>query len=49
MLLLKAERMRVSGEFARAKDLYMRSIRLDHDHEFVHEEAIASVIAGASL
>lgn len=46
MLLLEAETMSLSGEFDRAGPLYDSAIQSARDHNFIHEEAIASELAG---
>ncbi|KAL7538621.1 hypothetical protein ACHAXR_008700 [Thalassiosira sp. AJA248-18] len=46
MLLLKAEQMSVLGRFDEAESLYTSSIRSAIDHEFIHEQGIASELAG---
>ncbi len=46
MLLLKAESMYTKGEFKSAGPLYDDAIRSAREHKFVHEEAIASELAG---
>jgi len=46
MLLLKAEKMYILRDFDQAESLYIRSIRSANEHKFVHEEAIASEMAG---
>jgi tetratricopeptide (TPR) repeat protein len=46
MLLLEAESMYTKGEFDRAESLFDSAIRSAHEHRFIHEEAIASELAG---
>jgi hypothetical protein len=46
MLLLEAERSSIMGDFDQAESSYIRSVRSARDHKFVHEEAIASELAG---
>jgi hypothetical protein len=46
MLLLEAESMHTKGEFDRAGSFYDNAIRSAHEHRFIHEEAIASELAG---
>ena len=46
MLLLDAEKMYILGEFDRAESLYVSSIRSANENIFLHEEAIASELAG---
>lgn len=46
MLLLEAESMYTKGDHNRAGLLYERAIRSAHKHKFIHEEAIASELAG---
>jgi len=46
MLLLGAEKMNILGEFDQAESLYISSIRSAKEHNFLHEEAIASELAG---
>ena len=46
MLLLEAESMYTKGEFDRAESLFDSAIRSAHEHKFIHEEAIASELAG---
>jgi hypothetical protein len=46
MLLLEAESMLTMGEINKAEPLYESAIRSAHDHKFIHEEAIASELAG---
>lgn len=45
-LLLEAEKMHSLGHFDVTGSLYERAIRSAHDHKFVHEEGIASELAG---
>jgi hypothetical protein len=45
-LLLEAECMHTKGEFDRAGSFYDNAIRSAHEHKFIHEEAIASELAG---
>jgi hypothetical protein len=46
MLLLEAEKMHTLGLFDRAATLYESAIRSAREHKFIHEEAIASELAG---
>ena len=46
MLLLEAEKMHTLGDYDSASSLYERSIRSAREHKFIHEEAIASELAG---
>jgi hypothetical protein len=46
MLLLDAESMRTMGEIDKAGPLYDDAIRSAREHKFIHEEAIASELAG---
>ena len=46
MLLLEAKNMYTNGEFDRAGSLYDGAIRSAREHKFIHEEAIASELAG---
>ena len=46
MLLLDAERLFTIGEFNKAGSIYDNAIRSAREHKFVHEEAIASELAG---
>ena len=46
MLLLEAEKMHTLGDFDNAASLYERSIQSAREHKFIHEEAIASELAG---
>ena len=46
MLLLEAEKMHTLGDFDGAASFYEKSIRSAREHKFVHEEAIASELAG---
>ena len=46
MLLLQAESFYTNGDFDRAGPLYDSAIRSAREHKFVHEEAIASDLAG---
>jgi len=46
MLLLKAESMYTKGEFESTGPLYDDAIRSAREHKFIHEEAIASELAG---
>jgi hypothetical protein len=46
MLLLEAERMHTLGIYDRAATLYEAAIRSAREHKFIHEEAIASELAG---
>lgn len=46
MLLLDAEYMSTIGEYDKAEPLYRCAIRSSRGHKFVHEEAIASELAG---
>ena len=46
MLLLEAEKMHTLGGFDSAASFYERSIRSAREHKFIHEEAIASELAG---
>ena len=46
MLLLEAESMLTMGDIDKAEPLYDSAIRSAHDHKFIHEEAIASELAG---
>ena len=45
-LLLEAEKMHALGDFDSAASLYERSIQSAREHKFIHEEAIASELAG---
>ena len=45
-LLLAAEKEHLLGSFGRAEALYERAIRSAREHRFVHEEAMASELAG---
>ena len=45
-LLLEAEKMYFMGDFERASKLYDEAIATSHSHKFIHEEAIASELAG---
>ena len=40
--LVQAERARVLGELEKARELYYRAISLAHEHEYRHEEALAT-------
>ena len=44
--LLEAEKMHTLGNFDKAGPLYISAIRSAYQHKFVHEEAIASELAG---
>ena len=46
MLLLEAESLFTNGDFDRAGPLYDSAIRSARGHKFIHEEAIASELAG---
>ena len=46
MLLLEAEQMHTLGDFDSAASFYERSVRSAREHKFIHEEAIASELAG---
>ena len=46
MLLLEAENKHTLGDFDSAASFYERSIRSAREHKFIHEEAIASELAG---
>ena len=46
MLLLEAEKMHTLGDFDGAASFYERSIQSAREHKFIHEEAIASELAG---
>ena len=46
MLLLEAEQMHTLGDFDSAASFYERSIGSAREHKFIHEEAIASELAG---
>ncbi len=46
VLLLEAENMFTHGDFDRAEPLYDDAIRSARDHKFIHEEAVASELAG---
>lgn len=46
VLLLEAESMYTNKEFNKAGPLYDRAIRSAREHNFIHEEAIASELAG---
>ena len=46
MLLLEAEKMHNLGDFDGAASFYERSIQSARKHKFIHEEAIASELAG---
>ncbi len=46
MLLLEAESLSMNGDFDRAGSLYDNAIRSAREHKFIHEEAIASELAG---
>ena len=46
MLLLEAESLFTNGDFDRAGPLYDSAIRSAREHKFIHEEAIASELAG---
>ena len=46
IVLLEAEKMYTMGNFDQASLFYDRAIRLAHKHKFVHDEAIASELAG---
>ena len=45
-LILEAEKMYLSGCHDDASQLYKDAIRSAHDHKLIHEEAIASELAG---
>jgi len=47
LLLLEAESVHAKGEFDRAGSFYDNAIRSAREHKFVHEEAIASELAGS--
>ena len=49
VLLLKAMEMHTLGNYAAAEPLYTGSIKSAHKHMFIHEEAIASELAGDFL
>ena len=46
MLLLEAEKLHTSGAFESAALFYEKSIQSARQHKFIHEEAIASELAG---
>ena len=46
VLLLEAETVFTNGEFDRAGPLYVNAILSAREHRFIHEEAIASELAG---
>ena len=46
VMLLEAESMFTNGDFDRAGPLYDSAIRSAREHKFIHEEAIASELAG---
>ena len=46
VILLEAEKTYTVGNSEQAASLYERAIRLAHDHKFIHDEAIASELAG---
>jgi hypothetical protein len=46
MLLLEAEKMHTLGDFDSTASFYEKSIRSAREHKFIHEEAIASELAG---
>ena len=46
MLILEAESMNTMGDIDRAVALYNSAIQSAHEHKFIHEEAIASELAG---
>ena len=46
MLLLEAEKMHTAGDFVSAASFYQKSIRSARENKFIHEEAIASELAG---
>ena len=46
VLLLEAMEMQTLGNYDAARLSYTRSIQSAHEHKFVHEEAIASELAG---
>ena len=46
MLLLEAMEMHTLGNFDAAEPLYASSTRSACEHKFIHEEAIASELAG---
>ena len=45
-LLLEAEKMYLTGQFDQAQSLYIESIQSAKEHRFIHEQAIASELAG---
>ena len=45
-LLLEAEKMYLTGQFNQAQSLYIESIQSAKEHRFIHEQAIASELAG---
>ena len=46
VILLEAEKTYTVGTSEQAASLYERAIRLAHEHKFIHDEAIASELAG---
>ena len=46
VMLLEAESLFTNGDFDRAGSLYDSAIRSAREHKFIHEEAIASELAG---
>ncbi len=46
MLLLNAENLFTLGDYEQASFMYDNAIQSAHDHKFIHEEAIASELAG---
>ena len=46
VILLEAEKTYTVGNSEQAASLYERAIRLAHEHKFIHDEAIASELAG---
>lgn len=46
MLLLEAESLFATGEFDQVRSLYDSAVLSAREHKFVHEEAIASELAG---
>ena len=46
VILLEAEKTYTAGTSEQAASLYERAIRLAHEHKFIHDEAIASELAG---
>ena len=46
MLILEAERMSILGQIDTAEYLYIRSVRSAKEHRFIHEQGVASELAG---